>query len=190
MSPSGFLFNASSARFNGLYLYKCYPVLIQQQPPPIRNLILHLLHCCWIDSIDRDGVCVVPIVPVAICGSIILNSIEQESHFCGGCHLLFRTSDYTYRLAFVLLSKWRIHTACSMSVQQLECAVLYVCWVQIQYAYDLLCLYNPVCNYCRWVRKILRLQQRSEYVAVGDKLQCTHSATHRSWALLILSPAE
>lgn len=57
----------------------------------------------------------VPIVPVAICGSIILNSIEQENHFCGGCHLLFRTSDYTYRLAFVLLSKWHIHTACSMS---------------------------------------------------------------------------
>jgi len=91
MSQSGFPFTASSAQFNGLYLflYKCYSALIQQQPPAL------FYTSCAAGQTQLMGmaVLVVPIVPVAICGSIILNSKEQENHFCGGCHLLFRTAD-------------------------------------------------------------------------------------------------
>lgn len=38
---------------------------------------------------DRGGVCVVPVVPVTIYGSITLKSIEQENHFCGTVDVIY-----------------------------------------------------------------------------------------------------
>lgn len=60
----------------------------------------------------------VPIVPVSICGLIILNSIEQEGHFCGGCYLLFNTVwTLASSLTFRPLSNW--YTEYIIFLQQL-----------------------------------------------------------------------
>lgn len=104
MSQSSFPFRASSARFNGLYLLK---VPLSTYAETSHNLI----YCDWIDSINRGYVWGGTIAPVAMCESIILNSAEEENHFCGRCHLLFKPLDH--RLAFRLLRvTYILHMVC------------------------------------------------------------------------------
>ena len=74
MSKSSFPFSASSAEFIGQYLYTVSATqCLSSHVPHLYNLTLPL-PCYYIESIARDGVWVVPIVPVTIYESIILNS--------------------------------------------------------------------------------------------------------------------